>query len=260
MENNEIVIIYFIGTFGMVFLAAAIFFFFITYQKRLFKKQVELNEVKAAQQEKLLQNTIFAQEKERRRVARDLHDEVGTMLSVVKLNIGRLEKKSIGPDVKGLADETKTYLDDVIMQVRRISRALLPPSLEKLGLFNALQELGNWVNKSDSVVVECYKIGEQFRFDREKELALFRIIQELLNNSLKYAEAKRITLTLKFVKSYVCVAYRDNGKGFNVEEKIDTGLGLKNLQSRTQLLKAKFKMKSNLGKGTSAIICLNTIA
>ena len=259
MESNEIVIVYFIGTFGMVLLAAAIFFFFITYQKRLLKKQVELNEVKAAQQERLLQNTIFAQEKERRRVAQDLHDEVGAMLSVVKLNVGRLEKKSVEPDSRNLVVETKSYLDDVITQVRRISRALLPPSLEKLGLFNALKELGNWVNKADAVVVECYKIGKQFRFDSEKELALFRIIQELLNNSLKYAEADRITITLKFEGNCVCVAYNDNGKGFNMDENINTGLGLKNLESRTQLLKAKFKMKSKIGKGTSAFICLNTI-
>ncbi len=258
--NNEVEIVYFVGTFGMIILAAGIFFFFVTYQKRLLKKQIELNEIKAAQQEKLLQNTIFAQEKERYRVARDLHDEVGAMLSVVKLNVGRLEKKSSEPQAKELVVETKTYLDDVITQVRRISRALLPPSLEKLGLFNAIQELANWVNKSGEVAIECNLIGKQFRFDNEKELALFRVIQELLNNSLKYAEAEKITIILKFVNNYVFVTYNDNGKGFNMEEKINTGLGLRNLESRTQLLKAKFKMKSNVGKGTSAILCLHTTA
>ncbi len=258
MGSNEIEIVYFIGTFAMILLAGGIFFFFVTYQKRLLKKQIELKEIKATQQEKLLQNTIFAQEKERRRVAQDLHDEVGAMLSVVKLNVGRLEKKSTDPLAKNLVVETKSYLDDVITQVRRISRALLPPSLEKLGLFNALQELTNWINKSDSVTIECNKIGEQFRFDKENELALFRIIQELLNNSLKHAEADKINIIIKFANNYVYATYNDNGKGFNMEEKINTGLGLRNLESRTQLLKAKFKMKSEVGKGTSAILCLNT--
>ncbi len=259
MENNEIVLVYFIGTFGMVLLAAAIYFFFITYQKRLLKKQIELNDVKVAQQERLLQNSIFAQEKERSRVARDLHDEVGAMLSVVKLNIGRLEKKTTEPEAKVLAVETKTYLDNVITQVRRISRALLPPSLKKLGLFSAVTELGTWVNKSGVVVVSCFKIGNQFRFAAEKELALFRIIQELLNNSLKYAEAGNINIIIKFGKSKLAIAYNDNGKGFNLEEKANSGLGLSNLESRTQLLNAKFKMKSKAGKGMSAIICLNAV-
>ncbi len=256
MRSNEIEIVYFIGTFGMILLAAGIFFFFVTYQKRLLKKQIELNEIKAAQQEKLLQNTILSQEKERRRVAQDLHDEVGAMLSVVKLNVGRLEKKSSENITKELAVETKNYLDEVINQVRRISRALLPPSLEKFGLFNALQELGNWVNKSDSVIVECYLIGEHVRFETEKELAVFRIIQELLNNSLKYAEANKISITIKFTGKSLYVAYNDNGKGFDLKEKSGTGLGLKNLESRTQLLNAKFKLKSKIGKGTSAVMCL----
>src|SRR5690606_27940057 len=118
------------------------------YQKKMLKKQLELNETRAKQQEEILRNTITAQEKERKRIAQDLHDEVGAMLSVVKLNVGRIEKKSEEEIAKKLAAETKTYLDEVITQVRRISRSLLPPSLEKLGLFFALEELANWVNKS----------------------------------------------------------------------------------------------------------------
>ena len=180
------------------------------------------------------------------------------MLSVVKLNVGRLEKKSMEAETRNLAVETKNYLDEVITQVRRISRALLPSSLEKLGLFNALQELGNWVNKSESVLIECHKIGDQIRFDSGKELALFRIIQELLNNSLKHAEASKISIILRFSDNSLWVTYHDNGKGFNPDEKINTGLGLKNLESRTHFLNAKFKLKSNTGKGTSFIICLNT--
>ena len=93
-ESNSIVMVYFVGTFGMVLLALSILFFFITYQKRMLKKQLELNEIRARQQKEILQNTILAQEKERKRIAQDLHDEVGAMLSVVKLNIGRIEKKS----------------------------------------------------------------------------------------------------------------------------------------------------------------------
>lgn len=225
----------------------------------MLKKQLELNEIRARQQEEILRNTISAQEKERKRIAQDLHDEVGAMLSVVKLNVGRIEKKSEETTAKQLAAETKTYLDEVITQVRRISRSLLPPSLEKLGLYFALEELANWVNKADQLKITCWKSGEQFRFDNKKELAIFRIVQELLNNAIKHAGASSILMNARFSSGKnLMISITDNGKGFNLQEKMNTGLGLKNLESRSQMMSAKFKMKSIPGKGTTAIIYLNT--
>ena len=258
-ESNNIIFVYFIGTLGMVLLALSVFFFFVTYQKKMLKKQLELNETKAKQQEEILLNTISAQEKERKRIAQDLHDEVGAMLSVVKLNVGRIEKKSEESVAKELAVETKIYLDEVITQVRRISRSLLPPSLEKLGLFFALEELASWVNKAEQLKIVCRKSGEQFRFDNKKELAVFRIIQELLNNAIKHSEATIIFISTRFTPDYnLMISISDNGKGFNLEEKMNSGLGLKNLDSRIQIIGAKFKMKSKPGKGTTAIIYLDT--
>jgi signal transduction histidine kinase len=155
-DNTEIVLIYVIGTFGMIILSGAIFFFFITYQQRLLKKEIEISRIKTMQQEELLKNTILSQEKERKRIAQDLHDEVGAMLSVVKLNMSMLERKSDNEGSKQIAVETKSYLDNVILQVRQISRALLPPSLEKLGLAAASHELVNWINKSDQLLVDFW--------------------------------------------------------------------------------------------------------
>jgi len=256
-ESNSIILVFFIGTLGMILLALSIFFFFVTYQKRMLKKQLELNETQARQREEIIKNTIQSQENERKRIARDLHDEVGAMLSVVKLNVGRIEKKSEEPKSKELALETKQYLDEVITQVRRISRALLPPSLEKLGIFFAIEELSNWVNKADQIKIECWKSGEQFRFEPEKELAYFRIVQELLNNAIKYSEASLIKINARFQNNCIVVSVADNGIGFNVEEKQNSGLGLKNLESRSAIIGAKYKLKSKPGKGTTAIIYLN---
>ncbi len=257
--SNSIIPIYFIGTLGMVLLALSIFFFFVTYQKKMLKKQLELNETRTRQQEEIIQNTIMAQEKERKRIAQDLHDEVGAMLSVVKLNVGRIEKKSEEPVAKKLAADTKTYLDEVITQVRRISRSLLPPSLEKLGLFFALEELANWVNKADQLKIVCWKNGEQFRFEGKKELAVFRAVQELLNNAIKHSGASVININTRFSPSgFLMISVTDNGRGFTLEEKMNSGLGLKNLESRTRIMGARFKMKSKPGKGTTAIICLDT--
>ena len=255
-ENSDLILVYFIGTVGMMLLAGGIFFFFVSYQKRLLTKQLELKQIKHSQQEEILRNTIQAQEKERKRIAQDLHDEVGAMLSVVKLNVGRIERKSEEEKAKILAGETKAYLDDVITQVRRISRALLPPSLEKLGLFFALEELANWVNKSDELRIDCWKRGEQFRFDSKKELAIFRVVQELLNNAIKHAEASQIEVNARFSANSLAIVINDDGKGFHLEKMTRTGLGLKNLQSRSEIAGAQFKLKSVPGKGTTAILYL----
>jgi signal transduction histidine kinase len=255
-ESNNIVYVYFIGTLGMALLALSVFFFFLIYQRKMLKKQLELNETRERQQEEIISNTIQAQENERKRIARDLHDEVGAMLSVVKLNVGRIEKKSGEPDAKVLAAETKQYLDEVITQVRRISRALLPPSLEKLGLWFAVEELANWINKSDQIQIDCLKNGETTRFDQAKELALFRIIQELLNNSIKHSGSNVIEVYFRFGRNSLIIMVSDQGKGFDLNNKV-TGLGLKNLESRAQIAGAKFRMKSAPGKGTKALLVYN---
>ncbi|MDX8340914.1 sensor histidine kinase [Draconibacterium sp. IB214405] len=252
--NSEILLVYLIGTIGMLLLAGGIFFFFIAYQKRLLHKQLELNRLVRSQQEEMIKNTIQAQENERKRIARDLHDEVGAMLSVVKLNVGRIEKKTEEEKAKGLAAETKSYLDDVILQVRRISRALLPPSLEKLGLYPAIEELANWVNKSDELTIETWVNGEQFRFDTKQELAVFRVVQELVNNAIKHANAGKININLRFSNRGLALTVSDNGRGFLLDEKMRTGLGLRNLESRTEMANAKIKLKSWPGKGTRAIL------
>ena len=251
--SSDIILVYFLGTVGMLLLAGGLIFFFVTYQKRLLKKQLELNKVKQDQQEEIIRNTILAQEKERKRIAQDLHDEVGAMLSVVKLNVGRIEKQS-DEKAQKVAGETKSYLDEVINQVRGISRALLPPSLEKLGLYSAIEEMANWVNKSDEIRVNCNKTGEPFRLEVKTELALFRVVQEMVNNAIKHSGAENISVGVRFSKS-VAIVICDNGNGFNLDEKLNTGLGLKNLESRADVVGARFKLKSTPGKGTTAIIC-----
>ncbi|MFW6289937.1 MAG: sensor histidine kinase [Mariniphaga sp.] len=255
--NAEIILVYIIGTFGMIVLSGAVFLFFVTYQKRLLKKELEINIIKAQQQEEILRNTILSQEKERKRIAQDLHDEVGAMLSVIKLNISLFERKAENPKAREFARETKTYLDDVIIQVRRISRALMPPSLEKLGLAIAVEELADWINKSGLISIRLWRNSQAFRLGAKKELAIFRIIQEILNNAIKHSGASQIQIKMHYGTVYFAVSVQDNGKGFEPEKMVKTGLGLRNLESRARLIHALLKINSAPGRGTTAILCTN---
>lgn len=249
-----LILILIIGTMAMLILAIGIFFFFVTYQKKLLAKELEVNQIKTNQQKELLRTTIFAQENERKRFAEDLHDEIGAMLSAVKLNLNRLEKKSTEESIKTIAADTKNNVDEVIFNIRRITRALLPPSLERFGLGQAITELINWIDKSEATRVVFYESGEIRRFDPKKEMTTFRIIQELLNNSLKYSEAERIDIRLRYTRDNLFVLVEDNGKGFDVQEAKGKGLGLQNLEGRANVMNARLKIKSRHGYGTSAIL------
>jgi len=250
---SEVVLILVLGTFAMIILALGIFFFFLIYQKRLHLNELKLNRIKAEHQQELLKTTVLAEEQERKRFAADLHDEAGAMLSAIKLNLSQIEKKAAQPETGMLAKESKKHIDEVISQIRRISRALMPPSLEKFGLVNALGEMVNWINNSDETEVILWARGEDNRFGGNNEITVYRIVQELINNALKHAEASVITVKIRCTASSLCFSVADNGKGFSPGSNHPKGLGLKNLESRSEMLKASFKIKSEPGKGTTAV-------
>jgi signal transduction histidine kinase len=183
---------------------------------------------------------------------------VGAMLSVVKMNVSLFERKCGDIKAKELANETKSHLDDLITQVRRISRDLMPLSLEKLGLAIACEELAGWINKSGIIKVDFWCSRGVRRLESKKELAIFRITQELLNNSIKHSGASQISLKIRFSKTGFVLAIRDNGRGFETDKLLKTGLGLKNLESRAKILGAKYKIDSSPGKGTRAFLFLTS--
>lgn len=251
-----LVLILVAGTLAMFTLALGLFFFFVTYQKRIIAKQLELNQIKSGQQEELLRTTIYAQEIERKRFAEDLHDEIGAMLSAVKLNLARLEKKTEEPGARSLAVSARSNVEEVICNIRRITRALLPPSLERFGLGIAISELIRWIDKTETHRIVFHEGGIVRRFDVRLEMTVFRIVQELLNNALKYSAASRIDIRLKYTATHLFTQVADNGTGFSVDAARGKGLGLQNLEGRARVMNARIRIKSRQGHGSSAMIAL----
>ncbi|MFZ5430180.1 MAG: sensor histidine kinase [Bacteroidota bacterium] len=249
-----LILILVIGTLAMLVLAMGLFFFFVIYQKRMIAKELEVNQIRSLQQKELLRTTILAEENERKRFAEDLHDEIGAMLSAIKMNLNRLEKKSEDNLLRSLAADTKHNLDEVIFNIRRITRALLPPSLERFGLGQAIGELVGWVDRSSSGRIRFTEYGDIRRIDIRREMTVFRIIQELLNNALKYSQAGQIDIRLRYGRTNICVWVKDNGVGFDPAEARGKGLGLQNLKGRAEVINAVFRIRSSPGKGSSAIL------
>jgi len=226
------------------------------YQRRVSKNRLVLKEKDAQYQDELMLATIASQEQERRRIARDLHDEVGAMLSTIKLNLGgvnmKLKKIGINED---LTSETKSLLDDTIKNVRQISKDLLPPTLEEFGLSQALTALCEKIESASGIRISKKIQTIEPRLTIEQELALYRVVQEMINNALKHAEASEFSIHLESNMGEVQLCFSDNGKGFDMNEiksshLVRTGLGLKNLENRVKVAGGKMKFESVLGKGT----------
>ncbi len=194
---------------------------------------------------------ITTLENERKRIASDLHDEVGPLLSAVKLQINHLDI-SAGGQQKELVEKSSLYIDDVIKKMREISNDLLPNILVRRGLPAAAEDFISKVTHSTPLQV-TFENDLKERIGLEKEVNLYRIIQEVVHNTLKHAKASRLKIRISQQDGMIVVATADDGVGLpeNIHQRKEAGLGLLNLQSRTDVMGGEFNCKSAPGKGTS---------
>jgi len=198
-----------------------------------------------------------AEEKERHRISRELHDELGQALSILKLDIGSIMRK-LNPDQVVLRQECKQmrdYIDNVIENVRRLARDLSPAIVQDLGLKIALRELVDSMSRYYRVrkTIECDDIDGLF--SPETKIAIYRIFQESLNNVVKHAHATNISIIVKREDDRICFIIEDDGIGFNIHQDVmpvrkKRGLGLAAINERVKMLGGSFDVQSTKGKGT----------
>jgi len=250
-ENDQIVIIFIVSAGIIVFLAVLLIFFLIIYQKRVVTQENRLQKLENEKQQILLKAAIQGQERERQRLAKDLHDGIGSLLSGLSLNL-KFQKNKQTPDseqAKFLA-EACSLVENGIKNVRAVSHNLMPATLESFGLVSAINECVDPIrqsNKGFSIEVDIQ--NEPYRASKEIELGLLRVFQELLQNSIKHSEASIIQILLIFYKDRIQLDYTDNGKGCKIEEVESNGIGFKNIQSRIQALDGKIDFKNPKKEG-----------
>jgi len=227
-----------LGTLSMVTVIGGILFFIILYQKKVHKAEQEKKELENEYQKGLLSSFIETQEKERQRIAADLHDGVGASLSGIKLMLNQLKPQN--DTEKEALTECTTAIQNTASNVRGISHNLLPPSLQTLGLAKVLERMAKNYT-SDELSVD-FSATLATKIDQKTELALFRIAQELINNTIKHAEATEVSIELKGNEDFFHFEYADNGKGFEV--KAADGLGLRNIKSRVQMIEGELNFFS----------------
>jgi len=225
----------------------------LTEIENLSKEKLEIEKKSQVAQ---IEAMVATQEEERKRISRDLHDDVGTKLSALKLFVSSLHRKakrSNDEEIQSLAKSSEQFITEVMQDVRSLLLNLSPALLEEFGYTTAVEALVNKINETKEIHFSLVVFGMKERLQKEHELALYRITQELVNNVLKHADAKQVSLQIGYRDEQIVLMIEDDGKGFDVHTHKD-GYGLHNLEARTKLLHGVMSIDSQPRKGTSVVV------
>jgi signal transduction histidine kinase len=244
-------LILFIALAAIIFIVFVLGLLFLLMQFRK-RKIIYEKEKEVLTLESLLQG----QEIERARMAKDLHDGLGGMLSGIKLNLSSMKGNVIiqEKDVN-LFTKSIDQLDNAIAEMRRVAHNMMPEALLKFGLTEAVQDYCDGINESNTVKIKFTNIGLTTPLEKSIEVILYRILQELTNNAIKHASASTIIVQLSKNENILNLTVEDDGKGFDTKQLANIkGTGLLNVQSRVDYLKGNLSIESEKGKGTTVNI------
>jgi PAS domain S-box-containing protein len=219
------------------------------------RTQQELLDERITREQKLLETKLQAEEEQRAQIGRDLHDGVGQMLAYMQLYIGLVKSNHQFGD-KEIGELEKT-VDKTLQQVRTLSRSLAPPSIRDLGLRDAIVELveSYAILERPKFHLKIYPHNENRRLKLEQKIMLYRVLQELISNTFKYADADNVRIKYSFIKNDLLFEYEDDGKGFDLVH-VKKGVGLDSIRSRVEFYKGSLKYEAAPGRGMTAVILL----
>ncbi len=240
---------------GFLFLLIVLLLLYNSYRlKQKNKYQQELNR----QQNELFNAIVTTQDQERKRIAQDIHDSLGSVLSAAKLKLSSLEesKKILSPDQLEKYQTSLDLLDEASTELRNISHNIMPATLSKLGLEAALQNLINKIAAHSKMQVNFTAHGFEGRIEETTEMSIYRIILELMNNIVKHAAAEKVSIQIIKYPEYINLMIEDDGRGFDYHKAFEEkkGIGLGNIASRVEYLNGTIEVDSATGKGTTVII------
>ncbi|MCW5520939.1 sensor histidine kinase [Aureitalea sp. L0-47] len=256
-QKNQVLIG--LAALGILLIITSIFFRNrLKYQRTIAKQKEAIQQqqiVELQQQNKLLalNSMIEGQEAERLRIAKDLHDSLGGLLSTVKAHFSAIQKEIEQLEKLNITEKTNSLIDEACIEVRRISHNMMPHALSISGLGGAVEDLStNLREEGYEVTLELKDLP---KMENTREVVVYRLLQEIISNIRKHAEANTILIQLLPIENGLNILIEDNGKGFDYEQALSKGgLGLKSINSRVQFLDGQIDWDSELGRGTSITI------
>ncbi len=252
--NSDFTIIL-LGTFAMTFMITVMFAFAYLYQKKINRKRIELTQIEELLRSEELKSAyalLEGQDKERQRVANDLHDRMGGQLSTLKIFLDLLEGTNLDTKQKELITKLQSSAQTSIEEVRSIAHDMSNSTLNYFGLQKAIEHLCEVISESKKInVTQHIEINVELSTELMRDL--YQIIQELITNTLRHAQASKIHLELNALRDGINLIYEDNGTGFDSSAPYK-GIGVRSLNMRTERYNGTVIIDSKLGKGTTFII------
>lgn len=243
--------------FGSAALLCIVFLLYRNHRHQQALQQQRINELETEKKLLATEAILQGEEKERSRLAKDLHDGLGGLLSGIKYSFQSMKGNLImTPENAQAFERSMDMLDSSIKEMRRVAHNLMPEALVKFGLDTALKDFCNDINQSGALKVSYQSIGlEQAAIDQTTAISVYRIVQELINNVLKHAAASTAIVQVSKTDNSISITVEDDGKGFDPSQiEKATGIGWSNIKHRVDLLKGKLDVNSQPGQGTSVLI------
>jgi len=220
------------------------------FQKNLNRQKLKQEELKYLHQKELLISSIEVQEQERKRIAQDLHDELGAALSIARMHLLQLEQQCAGKaeEILPPVQNVRSLTESALASMRRISHELMPPQLEAFGLVKTLEAVATRANSANEINIQIIAPTNMIRLALLLELGLYRISMELINNTLKHALARQITIHLKLEHDFLIFLYTDDGNGLS-EGNYVRGLGHKSIEARVSSMMGTFILDNDEKEG-----------
>ena len=218
----------------------------LTYERSLFRKR-------------LLSAVLRTEERSRSDFAKELHDGMGPLLSSAKMSLSAISTENMSEEQQQILQNSRFLIDESIRSVREISNNMSPHILTDFGLAQGVRNFASRISQLHTTAIEfTTNLGKE-RFDNDTEVVLYRVICELINNSLKHSGCSKIEISLLLDKTTLSLEYCDNGCGFNMAEIGSTGMGLSNIFSRIDTLNGEIKINSEKGGGMRALVHIDTL-
>ncbi len=249
-----------LGTIVFLILGAFIISFIFLYRYRKNKMLFEKEQMEISFQRELLRTQLEIQEQTLKNISQEIHDNIGQLLSLAKLNLATtdIEQKEM---VQQKIHDSHHLVSKAIQDLRDLSRSLNTDYVSEMGLLRSIEYELEMIQKTGVIKTKLEVSGQVYKLNPQKELILFRIVQETLNNIIKHAKANVISIFVTHNPSYITLKITDNGRGFDVtdldnpdRENVSHGLGIRNMYNRAKLIGADFQLNSVIGKGTEVII------
>lgn len=252
--NDNIYMLILLAMLGSALLVVSFIVLQIRNQNKVLLQKRRLQEAELFHQKALLEAMITSQESERKRIGMDLHDEVGVVLAALRMN---MEKASADGDVSSFSVQSfKSAIDRVMENVRHIAHSLSPRISGSFGFYDALHELTDVVNRSGNIAVAVHFPEQQQPVfaDGQHAMALYRVLAELISNTMKHALATAIKIDVTLADNRLEIEYRDNGKGMVLDNRQAKGMGLHNIESRLAMIGANWQVSTTPGGGYCMLI------